>query len=78
VHRARERVELGVVLARRVVDRLRIGRELVPEPVEVDALAARDQPLDIGASESALSIFRASITAAMSTACFVFSYPPSG
>jgi hypothetical protein len=37
--------------ARRFIDRLRIGREFVPEAVEVNALAALDQALDIGPAE---------------------------
>ena len=51
VHVARPRVERGVMLARRLVDRLRIGRQLVVEAVEIDALAALDQPVDVRPAE---------------------------
>ena len=51
MHRAGPRVELGIVATRRFVDPLRIGRELVPEAVEIDSLAAFHQPLDIGSAE---------------------------
>ena len=39
------------MLARRFVDRFGVGRQLVVEAVEIDALAARDQPLHVGAAE---------------------------
>ena len=39
------------MLARGLAEALRIGRELVPEAVEVDPLAAGDQPLGIRALE---------------------------
>ena len=48
VHRARRRVELSVVFARRFLEFLGIGRKFVPEPIEIDSLAALHQPLGIG------------------------------
>jgi len=36
---------------RRLLDRPGIGRKLIPEPVQVDAFAALDQPLDVRAAE---------------------------
>jgi hypothetical protein len=50
-HRAGSRVKSGVVAARGFVDRPRIGRQLVPEAIEIDALPAFDQPLDVRAAE---------------------------
>src|SRR5262245_61942749 len=47
MHRARQRVELGVVLARRFAETRRCRRELVPEPVEIDALATLDQSFHV-------------------------------
>ena len=51
MHRAWPRVELGIVASRRLIDRFRIGRQLVPEPIEVDALASFHQPVDVGPAE---------------------------
>jgi hypothetical protein len=38
-------------MARRIVDRLRVGRQLIPEAVEIDALAAGDQALLVRAAK---------------------------
>jgi hypothetical protein len=46
--------------ARRLVDRLRIGRKLVPEAVEIDALAPLHQTLDIRSAEIEMPQRRAS------------------
>ncbi len=43
VHAARPRVKSRVVIARRFVDRLGIGRQFIPETVKIDALAAGHQ-----------------------------------
>jgi hypothetical protein len=52
--RARPSIERGVVLAVRLVEVLRIERELVPEPVEIDAFATGNQTLHVGATEAKL------------------------
>ena len=44
-------IERRIMLARRLVDVLRIGRQFVVEAVEVDALAPGDEPLLVGAVE---------------------------
>jgi hypothetical protein len=36
---------------RRLLDRLGIGGKLIPEPVQVNSLAALDQPLDVPPAE---------------------------
>ena len=51
VDRVRARIERRVMLARRLVDVLRISRQLVVKTVEVNALASGDQPLLVGAEE---------------------------
>src|SRR5436305_12016319 len=51
VHGPRPRIKGGVVMARRIVDRLRVGRQLIPEAVEIDALAAGDQALLVRAAK---------------------------
>src|SRR5258706_9732613 len=51
MHRPRPRVDRGVVRARRFVDPRRICRKLVPEAIEVDALASLDQSLGVRSSE---------------------------
>ena len=51
VDRTRAGIELGVMPTRLLIDRRRVCRELVIETVEQDALAARDQPLDVRAAE---------------------------
>ena len=51
MHGAGPGVQLGVMLPRRFVELLRIGREFVPEAIEIDALATCNQPLGIRASE---------------------------
>src|SRR5256885_11365103 len=38
-------------LFRSLVDRLRIGRQLIPETVEIDSLAALHEPLYVGSAE---------------------------
>jgi hypothetical protein len=48
VHAAGPRIKLGVVLARCFVDRCRIGRQLIPEALEIDALPGFDQAFPIG------------------------------
>src|SRR5262249_17801810 len=45
-------IELRVVPARRLAEAARPGRELVPEAVEIDALAAGDEALHVGAAEA--------------------------
>src|SRR5205814_2466105 len=50
VHRTRAGIELSVVIARLLVDRRWIGRQIVIETVEQDALATSNQPLDIWAA----------------------------
>ena len=52
MHRAGQRVELRVVPPRRFAEAIGRGRELVPEAVEVDALAAGDEPLHVGPAEA--------------------------
>src|SRR3954467_13092062 len=52
MHRARAGIEFGVVFACRFREMLRGRRELIPEPVEVDALATFDQPLHVGTAEA--------------------------
>jgi hypothetical protein len=39
------------VATRVLIDRFRVGRQLVPEAVEIDALAALYQPLHVGTAE---------------------------
>src|SRR5580765_5067560 len=51
MHRAGSRVDPGVMATGRFVDLRRVARELVPETVEVDALAAGDQTLGVRAAE---------------------------
>src|SRR5437899_6002682 len=51
MHRAGPGVDRGVVAAGRFVDLRRVAGELVPEAVEVDALAAGNQALGIRAAE---------------------------
>ena len=51
MHVAGPRIEPGIVPARGFVDRLRIGREFVLETVEIDALAALHQAVDIRSAE---------------------------
>ena len=51
VHGVRPGVERRVMRAGRLVDAAGIGRQLVVEAVEEDALAAGDQPLLVGAVE---------------------------
>src|SRR5882724_1160461 len=51
MHRTGLRVHFGVVGARGLRELLRIRRELVPEPIEIDPLATRHQPLGVGAPE---------------------------
>ncbi len=50
-HAALRGVESGVVLTRGLGKMRGVGGELVPEAVEVDALAARDEALHVGAAE---------------------------
>jgi hypothetical protein len=47
MHRAWHRVELGVVNASGLAEPAGRGRELVPDPIEIDALAPRHEPLHI-------------------------------
>ena len=51
MHRAGPGIERGIMVARRLVDLLRIGGELVVEAVEIDALAPLDQPFHVGPAE---------------------------
>ncbi len=51
VNRTCARIEFSVMVARLLVDRRWISRQIVIETVEQDALATRDQPLDIWAAE---------------------------
>ena len=51
VHGVRPRVELCVMLARLLVDLLRIGRQFVVKAVEIDAFATRDQAFLVGTPE---------------------------
>ena len=51
VHRARQRVQLGVMLTRGLGEAAGRRGKLVPEAVEVDALAARDEALHVGPAE---------------------------
>src|SRR5438045_9736670 len=46
------RIELGVMLARGFSESGRIGGELVPRSIEVDALAAGDESLHIRAAKA--------------------------
>ena len=52
MHGARQGVQLRVVLARGLAEPRRGRGELVPEAIEIDALAARDQPLHVGPAEA--------------------------
>ena len=52
MHGAGQGVELGVVLARGLRECGRGRRKLVPEAVEIDALAPRDQPLHVRSAEA--------------------------
>src|SRR5215470_2181212 len=47
VHGARQRVELRIVIACGFTEPARVRGELVPEAIEIDALAPRDQPLHV-------------------------------
>src|SRR2546428_7267907 len=47
----RSRVEQGVVLACLFIDGLRVGRQLVPETVEVDSLTTGNEALFVGSAE---------------------------
>src|SRR4029077_21248102 len=51
VHRARLGIKLRIVRAGRVIEFFRIGRKLVPEAIEVDALASLYEALGIRAPE---------------------------
>src|SRR5262249_61341188 len=51
VHVAWPRVQTRVVLARRLVDRLRICRQLIIETVEIDTFAALHQAVDVRSAE---------------------------
>ncbi len=51
MNRVRPCIQSGVVLARFLIDRLRIRGQLVVEAVEVDPLAALYEPLFVGAPE---------------------------
>ena len=52
MHRARHRVELGIVRARRFAEARRGRGKLVPEAIEIDALAACHQPLHVRPAEA--------------------------
>src|SRR3984885_14987739 len=52
VHRTRLRIQLCVVFARGLAERLRVRGKLVPEAVKIDAFASGDQPLHIRAAEA--------------------------
>src|SRR5262245_39711936 len=52
MHRARQRVEFGVVLAGGFAEAAGRGRKFVPEAIEVDALATGDQPLHVRAAKA--------------------------
>jgi len=45
------RVERGIVLARRPVNFLRIGGQFIIKTIEIDALAARNQPFFVRPTE---------------------------
>jgi len=51
VHRMGSCVQSRVMLARLLIDLLRIRGELVPEAIQVDPLATLHEPLDIGTAE---------------------------
>src|SRR5262249_58780630 len=44
-------IEFGVVLAQRFIEFFRISRKFIPEPIEIDSLAAFHQPLRIRSVE---------------------------
>jgi hypothetical protein len=52
--RAGHSIEGGVVLGVRLVEVLRVKREVVPESVEIDAFATGDQTLHIGTTKAKL------------------------
>src|SRR5262245_30046215 len=52
MHRAGLRIELRVVAARPFAELPWVRRELVPEPIEVDPLASRDEALHVGTAEA--------------------------
>src|SRR6516162_4870001 len=51
MHGAGARVEPSIMAPCRLIDRLRIGGKLVPEPVQVNAFAALDEPLNVRPAE---------------------------
>jgi hypothetical protein len=51
VHRAGACIEPRIVAARCLFDRFGIGGKFVPKPVEINALAALDQPLHVRPTE---------------------------
>src|SRR6516162_5806086 len=51
MHGAGACVEARIMAPCRLIDRLRIGGKLIPEPVQVNAFAAFDQPLNVRPAE---------------------------
>src|SRR5215510_14446660 len=51
MHSAGACVESRIVAPRRLLDSLGIGRQLIPETIQVDAFAALDQPLNVRSAE---------------------------
>jgi hypothetical protein len=52
MHGAGQRIELSVMDPCRLAEAGRIGRELVPEAIEVDALAPGQKSLHVGSAEA--------------------------
>src|SRR5438093_13549470 len=66
----RSRVEQGVMSACLLIDGFRIGRQLVPETVEIDSLTTGNEALFVGSSEIEVPDLR--------TANNVFPVPDAG